>query len=396
MKNKKGIIILASVVGFCAAAYALSRIIDWPVDSDKASGNIAKSSRFSRKTEADNLSNIEELLASDPSFKNGLVAAHTVMQTRALQFGALVDMSNEVAQDIPVYATVLKDMNEAREVINNVCTSLETAGKDLNAALDGEKCPELAQNTINASLAYTTLQKQNKLADQFIDITDRYLQNNDADDRLKFVRDQWVDYQQMTAALENDIKRAEELDKKGALLTAEQSVNTLGEFKVPQQLVILYHSNLARDFGVENSLIKAIPLEVTGKLNGIINDAATAVLRDVETVPVIAFRDAITSSLSNTPGADSFLKAIKWDDLAARPKESLAALPKDNLAAQPVTVTGLLNMGTTPGISEVFQHINLHDHVESDKLGQVFEQTGNLNAIIYGIAQGETVVLHRL
>jgi len=120
------------------------------------------------------------------------------------------------------------------------------------------------------------------------------------------------------------------------------------------------------------------------------------VLRDVETVPVIAFRDAITSSLSNTPGADSFLKAIKWDDLAALPKDNLAALPKDNLAAQPVTVTGLLNMGTTPGISEVFQHINLHDRVESDKLGQVFEQTGNLNAIIYGIAQGETVVLHRL
>ena len=388
MKNNKGIIILASVVGVCAAAYALSRIIDWPVDSEKAGGNIAKSSRFSRKTEAEGLSNMEELLASDPSFKNGIVASHMVMQTRALHFGALVDMSNEVAKDIPAYAGVLQDMNQARDIVNNVCASLDAAGKDLNAALDGEKCPELAQNTINASLAYTTLQKQNKLADQFIDITDRYLQNNDADDRLKFVRDQWVDYQQMTAALENDIKRAEELDKKGALLTAEQSVNTLGEFKVPQQLVILHHSSLCHQFEVSNSLVKAIPSEVSGRLSHIMTDASSAVLRDAEIGPQAALRLAVIANLPDMNGAESFFRTIGWSNLAAR--------PKDALADQPATVNGLLNLGITPNITEVFQGMQLRDHESSDKLGEVFKLTGQLNAIIHETAQGEVAVLRRL
>ena len=59
-------------------------------------------------------------------------------------------------------------------------------------------------NAINAALADTTLQKENKLADRFIETTDKYLEAAEGDDRLKFVRDQWVDYQKMTAALEGE------------------------------------------------------------------------------------------------------------------------------------------------------------------------------------------------
>ena len=207
MKSKKGIIILSSVVAVCAAGLILSHFINWPVDYDNASGNIGKSLRFSRKTAVENVSNMEELIKSDASYRNGIVTAYMVMQTRAQQFSALVDMCNEVAGEIPEFEKVLDEMNKVYVTVNNVCASLMRAGENLNATLSGEKRPELAQNTINASLAYTTLQKENKLATEFIDVTDKYVKNAEADDRLLFVRDQWRDYQLMTAALE-EMKRA--------------------------------------------------------------------------------------------------------------------------------------------------------------------------------------------
>jgi hypothetical protein len=233
--KKKGIIILTSVVVVCALGLIVAPLLDWNVETDKTSGNIAKSSRFSRKTADETaLSNIQELILNDEAYKNGVVASYVVMQTRAKQFDALVDMSNEVAGGIKEYDGLLKDMNKAKPMIDNVCASLATAGDDLNGAFSGENRPDLAQNTINASLAYTTLQKQNSLADRFIATTDDYLKNNEGSNELKFVRDQWVDYQRMTAALEGDKKAAEELQNKGYKLNSEQTASTLNQFTVGQ------------------------------------------------------------------------------------------------------------------------------------------------------------------
>ena len=214
--KKKGII-LCTLVGICAIGLISSFFIDWPVDFHSADGDIAKASRFSREQVTDKLTNMEELLQTDSAFKGGIVAAQVVMQTRAVQFATLVDMSNEVAGNIPAFAEVLKDMNAQRELVENVASSLAESAEKLNAALDGKECPDLAQSTINASLAYTTLQKQNNLANRFIETTDKYLETAQGDDKLKLVRDQWLEYQQMTAALDGDKTSAEALAKKGII-----------------------------------------------------------------------------------------------------------------------------------------------------------------------------------
>ena len=219
--KKKSIIILCSVAAIFAIGLITSFFVDWPVDLNEADGDIAKAARFSREQVSEKLTNMEELLQTDSAFKGGIVAAQVVMQTRAVQFGTLIDMSNEVAGNIPAFAEVLKEMNANSEMVNNVASSLAESAEKLNAALGGEECPDLAQSTINASLAYTTLQKQNNLATRFIDTTDKYLETAQGDDRLKFVRDQWLEYQQMTAALEGDKASAGALAKKGTLLSGE-------------------------------------------------------------------------------------------------------------------------------------------------------------------------------
>ena len=251
--NKKSII-LCSLVVICAIGLVASIYIDWPVDFNKSDGDIAKAAKFSREEVSKDLSNMEELLQTDSAFKDDIVTAQVVMQTRAAQFGTLVDMSNEVAGNIPAFAEVLKDMNAQRELVDNVASSLAESADNLNAALSGEECPDLAQSSINASLAYMTLQKQNNLANRFIETTDKYLETAQGDDKLKLVRDQWLDYQQMTAALEGDKASAEALAKKGNLLSGEKALAAIANFGIAERLALLRSCELAQAFKLPNTI----------------------------------------------------------------------------------------------------------------------------------------------
>lgn len=308
--KKKTLIIILSVVLVCAVGLVLSLVFHWPVSSESASGNIGKSSRFSRKTATERIDNMEELLQADENYKNGIVLAYSVMQTRAMQFAALADMSNQVAGDIPEFEGVLKDMNEAAPMIKNVVESLSAAGTDLNTVLNGESCPDVTQNTINASLAYTTLQKQNELANRFIETTDKYIKKADASDELLFVRDQWVDYQLMTAALEGDTKAAKQLKKKGTLLPSEKVLSALNEFDVAYEIPVLMGANLSKSLVVSNSVVNAVPPEMIDKIIKIVVKAAEGteeLVQNIETpttslLPVdvhYLFRSVVTDELSD-------------------------------------------------------------------------------------------------
>ena len=274
--KKKSIIILIAVVAVLAAGMISSHFFDWPVDSSETSGDIGKADRFSREMESEKLTNMEELLKNDTDFKDGIVVAQTVMQTRALQFASLVDMSNEVAGNIPAFAEVLKDMNEASKMVANVNNSLAEAAENLNAALSGEECPDLAQNTINAALAYTTLQKQNSLANRFIETTDKYLETAQGDDHLKLVRDQWLEYQRMTAALEGDKKSAEALANKGNLLAGDKALAAVADFDAVKQVITMRSSEMAKSMGITNEMARAIPEDVFQSTWEFVRSAATA------------------------------------------------------------------------------------------------------------------------
>ena len=273
MKKRK-FIILGSVGALLAFGWFSSLFVDWPIDFSDAGGDISKASRFSREMESEKLTNMEELLKTDTTFKDGIVVAQMVMQTRAVQFGTLVDMSNQVAGNIPAFAEVLKEMNATLEMVNNVANSLLESGNNLEAALSGKECSNLEQTTINASLAYTTLQKQNKLANKFIDTTDKYLKTAKGDDHLKFVRDQWVDYQKMTAALDGDKDAAEAMAKKGNLLSGEKALAAMADFDAAEQVAMVNSAFMTKNTGVEGSLASALSEEALNNVITKIRNAA--------------------------------------------------------------------------------------------------------------------------
>jgi hypothetical protein len=227
-KNKKSIVILLAVAVIVVVGIVSSMVVDWPVDMSKTSGNIGKSVRFSSKASTEEQTNMEELLITDTAYQKDIVSAYAVMKNRAQQFNALVESSNEEAGEIEEFADLLKEMNKMQDLVNNACAQLDLAGEDLDAVLSGEERPDLEQNTSNAWVAYTTLQKQNYLADRFIETTDKYLKSNNLNmEELMLVRDSWMSYQQETAALENDTKATKRLEEQGYLLSNKQTLELL-------------------------------------------------------------------------------------------------------------------------------------------------------------------------
>ena len=263
--KKKTLIILSVAAVVVVAGFALSNLINWPVDVSKTEGDIGKVDRFSHEADYEKLTNMEELLKTDSVYQENILTAYAVMQTRAAQFASLVDLSNQVAGEIPEYAPLIQKMNEVGRMVNNVNAQLKETGKNLDDALSGRECPELTQNAINTMLAYTQLQKQNALADRFIETTDKYLANAKGSDQLKLVRDQWVDYQKLTAALEGNKESAKALDEKGYLLTSEKAEAALGAYADATQKVMRLNTMICNKLNLSTNLNMVLAGRVTNR-----------------------------------------------------------------------------------------------------------------------------------
>ena len=353
MNKKKLSVIVSSVLVVVVVGLLVNNFVDWPVDTDEVSGDISKASRFSREMESEKLTNMEELLKNDSTFKDGIVAAQVVMQTRAAQFGTLVGMSNAVASNIPVFADVLKEMNATSEMVSNVEKSLAESAENLNDALNGKECSDLAQSTINASLAYTTLQKQNKLATRFIETTDEYLKKAKGDDNLKLVRDQWLEYQKMTAALEGDKESAEVLAKKGMLLTGEKALAAVQNFDLGVRINVLQSCELALNLNMPSQIASTVTPQAFENVLSYIRNAAGVVVKSVND----------GNTLNNEQSERVFSLAL-GEALKHASKEAIACVDKfgleqsKNINSVDKNVLGLTKDGSRAEFNHAINRLN--------------------------------------
>ena len=394
MKQKKSVIILASVLAVCVLGIVLSKLIDWPIDFSQSSGNISKSTRFSRKTAEEGASLMQELILSDEDYKNSIVTAYLVMNTRVNQFNALVDMSSEVAGKIKEFDAVLKDMKKAQPMINNVVVSMKAAGTDLNDVLGGEDSKTLAQNTNNAALAYSTLQKQNSLATRFIETTDEYLKSHSGDDRLKFVRDQWVDYQHMTAFLEDDAQATADLKSKGHLLTAEVSAKALKMFDDNNIVDIVDAAELAEIAGV-TTIFSESPEVARILFSG---DGITD-LKSGDGITDLKIGDGITD-LKSGDGITDLKRGDGITDLKSG--DGITDLKSGDGITSLKSGDGITTLKSGDGITTlrgIGDLNNLHHSAgeiffkNGDGVSTVFSNAGGVTTVIKGLAEGTNIDL---
>ena len=114
-----------------------------------------------------------------------------------------------------------------------------------------------------------TLQKQNNLATRFIETTDKYLETAQGDDKLKLVRDQWLEYQKTTAAIEGDKASAEALAKKSYLLSGEKALAAVENLDLNAKVALLQSCEMAQRIKVPSQIrsdISSKALEKAQKL----------------------------------------------------------------------------------------------------------------------------------
>ena len=377
MKKKRSIVILiAAVCAICALGFLASTFFDWPVDTSGTRGDIAKSNRFSRKSVNGGMSNMQELLANDEEFKNNMVVAYTIMSSRASQFDALVNMSVDAAGDIKDFDKILDDMKTIKPMLKNVCSSMESAGKDLDAALSGENRADLNQNTNNAALAYTALQKQNELADRFINAVDQYVQGNSADDRLKLVRDEWIEYQIMTAALNNDPKSSDKLKEQGYLLTSDKAVTALNSFDPSSQAAIVSSYYLDNYLGFNpNGLLSEV------NMPGLLNEINQNGLLN-ETNRNGLLNETNQNGLLNEINQNGLLNEINQNGLLNETNQNgLLNETNQNGLLNEINQNGLLNETNQNGLlNEINQNGLLNETNQNGLLNEI-NQNGLLNEI---------------
>ena len=79
---------------------------------------------------------------------------------------------------------------------------------------------------------------------------------------MKLVRDQWLEYQQMTAALEGDKASAEALAKKGNLLSGEKALAAVANFRIAERIIVLQSCEMAQRINVSTQLGNAVSPQV--------------------------------------------------------------------------------------------------------------------------------------
>ncbi len=183
---------------------------------------------------------------------------------------------------------------------------MKDAGEDLSATLDGESRSSLAQNTNNAALAYGSLQKQNNLAERFVETADAWLAQNEGSDQLKLVRDRWLEYLQLTAAITKG-QEAAKWDNTAATLTAEQASSALNALPIEQATQLL-----------ENSLIFCIFMPDTPALpfshEALSSTITTSLQQDVNT-SFLSTGLAQTGDLLNIFQSTEALNVLQGSDI---------------------------------------------------------------------------------
>ena len=116
-----------------------------------------------------------------------------------------------------------------------------------------------------------TLQKQNNLATRFIETTDKYLETAQGDDKLKLVRDQWLEYQKTTAAIEGDKASAEALAKKSYLLSGEKALAAVENLDLNAKVAVLQSCEMAQRIKVPSQIGSDISSNALEKAQKVFN-----------------------------------------------------------------------------------------------------------------------------
>ena len=162
---------------------------------------------------------------------------------------------------------------------------------------------------------------------------------------MKLVRDQWLDYQQMTAALEGDKASAEALAKKGNLLSGEKALAAVANFGIAERIIVLQSCELAQALKLRNTIGGKIrPKVLESEISSVLL-AQKEILAGRKINPHNAQKEILAGRKINPHNAQK-------DILAHRKIDSYNALMIGNVISQTAAASNSVKLNKGPKIEK--------------------------------------------
>lgn len=239
MKTNVKIIVSAAVA--LLAGYFIGALAGFPsVDSNSGKGDISKVSKFRMTTVSPQMNALQEKIMNDPQELKKAAISLTCLTARMTEFAGLVDIAVDAASG----KSGLEKSLASLQSMKNLSENAAQAGQDVLTVFDQMTSGKGAKNASayeqasqNLSIAYLMVDRQLKVAKDFVAEVDAYLDGKSLEDngKLALARDLWVDYCAGNAILNGDKSSLAYWNNQGNVLSSEQFTGALrsSEFASP-------------------------------------------------------------------------------------------------------------------------------------------------------------------
>lgn len=225
MATKKSTIVIISILTL-VVGYVLGGIIGIPpTNLDRIPGDIGKVNKHKSDVVNENEALLEQKLRTDSTFMAQTTYTLAFISARIGEFKENAALTSEVVADYPQVQQYQQSMSDLAAVAANAEVSAASALEALTKISLGQEGGSYEEFSNNAILSYLLLEKGLTTATNFINDVDAFLKGKKIEDyqSLAFVRDIWVNYNLVTAVLNEDNALVNYWNKAGHKLTTDKS-----------------------------------------------------------------------------------------------------------------------------------------------------------------------------
>lgn len=276
MKTNVKIIVSAAVA--LLAGYFIGALAGFPsVDSNSGKGDISKVSKFRMTTVSPQMNALQEKIMNDPQELKKATLSLTCLTSRMTEFAGLVDIAVDAASGKPGLEKSLSVLQSMKSLSENAAQ----AGRDaiivfeqITGGKGAKNASAYEQASQNLSIAYLMVDRQLKVAKDFVADLDAYLRSKPLDEnkKLALARDLWVDYCAGNAVISGDQGSLAYWNNQGNVLTPEQFAGALrsSEFANPSLLsAISFGTGVVAMQAVNNPSLGVLSSTVCSQLSSV-------------------------------------------------------------------------------------------------------------------------------
>jgi len=302
---------LIAVVTALVVGYVVGCLIGYPISNGAlVSGDIAKVSKYHRTSVNPEISAFQERIQHDTAAMKSTLLSLAYLTNKMEQFSQLVTISTAASENISELNESLETLNKVKTISDNACDA-GTAAINSFARL-ASPTPvtdnEYERNSQDFTVAYLLVERQIKVAKDYVMAVDAFLQGKNAEDymALSAAHDLWARYCTEDAKLNDDDDELAYWSSKSNLLSTEQLANIDKDVLNPGGPLIMLEDEtmqVIKNYDPNDDVLNDV-FSTETEILGITDNLTIDALQDLFTDEQLLKNLMPQEQLSNTQGSD--------------------------------------------------------------------------------------------